>query len=84
MLFRSCEQQFLSVFSEQVDWVDGDDPQYCAVLPITEPEATDLRRQQPSLTEGTLQSFAPSRRTLQHDYPKGGPESIRWGGRIWP
>ena len=36
---RRCDQRFLSVFTETIDWQDGEDPQQWAVLPITNEEA---------------------------------------------
>jgi hypothetical protein len=39
---RSCTQSFVSVFTETIDWVDGQNPQYCMLLPLTEEEATGV------------------------------------------
>src|SRR5688500_15997153 len=52
----ACEQRFASVFTETVDWVDGEDPQYWVVLPITAAEAADLAERRASLTEGDVRS----------------------------
>ncbi len=40
-----CNQRFLSVFTEMVDWAEGDDSQYWTLLPITGAEAADLVQQ---------------------------------------
>ncbi len=67
----SCSQRFLSIFTEMIDWVDGDDPQYWTLLPITEVEAADLIRQGNSFTEQTLNSLGSGRRSLHRDHPEG-------------
>jgi hypothetical protein len=77
-----CTQRFLSVFTETVDWVDGDDPQYWTLLPITETEATDLDQQRSSLNETKLDALGPGRRCLRLDHPKAAPRRIFWGTGI--
>ncbi len=74
-----CTQHFISVFTEMVDWADGDDPQYWTVLPITEIETADLIKQRDSLTEPTLDALGPGRRCLRHDHPKGAARYTFWG-----
>ena len=77
-----CAQRFVSVFTETVDWVDGDDPQYWTLMPITEAEAADLGRQRDSMTERTLNALGPGRRCLRLDHPKAAPRRIFWGTDI--
>ena len=79
---RSCSQRFLSIFTEMIDWVGGDDPQYWTLLPITEVEAADLIRQGNSVTEQTLNSLGSGRRSLRHEHPKGKPPRTYWGTGI--
>jgi hypothetical protein len=74
-----CDQRFVSVFTETIDWVDGDDPQYWTVLPITEAEAADLARQGAALTEAGLHALGPGRRCLRLDHPNGAAGRIAWG-----
>jgi len=78
-----CSQRFVSVFTETIDWVDGDDPQYWAVLPITEAEAADLAQRRGSPTESELNSLGPGRRCLRRDHPKGEAPSCFWGAGIF-
>jgi hypothetical protein len=59
-----CRQRFVSIFTEMVDWADGEDPMYWTLLPITEKEAADLVRQKSSLTEASLNALGPGRRCL--------------------
>jgi hypothetical protein len=74
----SCAQRFVSIFTESIDWKDGDDPQYWQLLPITEAEAVDLVRRRDSLTETTLNALGPGRRCLRRDHPKATEPSIFW------
>ena len=77
-----CTQRFISVFTETVDWEDGDDPQYWTLLPITETEAVDLVKQRNSLTEIGLNALGPGRRCLRRDYPKVVVPRTFWGTGI--
>lgn len=74
----SCAQRFVSIFTESIDWADGDDPQYWTLLPITEAEAIDLVRHKESLTETQLNALGPGRRCLQRDHPKATEPRIFW------
>jgi len=78
----SCAQRFVSIFTESIDWKDGDDPQYWTLLPITEAEAVDLVRRQDSLTETKLNALGPGRRCLRRDHPKATEPRIFWGTGI--
>ena len=81
-----CTQRFVSVFTETVDWADGDDPQYWTLLPITGAEAADVVQQGDSLTETKLHALGPGRRCLRCDHPKANPKAaarrIFWGTGI--
>jgi hypothetical protein len=74
-----CEQRFVSVFTETIDWQDGDDPQYWQLQPITGEEADALGRS-PSLDEAL--AALPSRRSLQVARPKGSETCISWSEGI--
>lgn len=78
-----CAQRFVSVFTETIDWKDGDDSQYWTLLPITEAEAADLVKQRDSLTETKFNSLGPYRRSLRLDHPKAAPGRIFWGTGIF-
>ena len=75
----ACSQHFLSVFTEQVDWTDGEDPQYWVVLPITSGESASLLARSGTLTEATLSAIGPGRRSLWRDHPKRVAPSAYWG-----
>jgi len=78
----SCSQRFLSVFTETIDWEDGDDPQYWTLLPLTAAEAADLIQQGSSLTEAALNALGRGRKCLWHDHPKGQEARSYWGTGI--
>lgn len=63
----ACWQEFVSVFAEMIDYVDGEDPQYWSLLPITKAESASLRAR---VSEAMLNSLGPDRRCLQRDHPK--------------
>ncbi len=77
-----CPQRFISVFTETIDWVDGDDPQYWTLLPITAAEAADLVQQRASLPETMLNALGPGRRALRLDHPKASAPRLFWGTGI--
>lgn len=72
---RKCAQQFLSVFTETIDWEDGEDPQYWAVIPLTPAEVEQFASKS-GIDEATLVALPGTRQSLRHDSPKGdGPRS---------
>jgi hypothetical protein len=73
-----CAQRFLSVFTETIDWVDGDDPQCSSLLPLTGAETDDLARHGDSLNESSLQGLGSGRRCLVRDSPKGAAPRNFW------
>jgi hypothetical protein len=74
----SCAQRYVSVFTETIDWEDGEDPQYWTTLPLTPAETADLVRRADSITEATLDALGPGRRSLQRDHPKGAEARSYW------
>ena len=77
----NCSQRFLSVFTETIDWVDGEDPQYWTTLPITPAESADLAKHSPP-GEVDINAIGHGRRCLQHDSPKGVSPRSCWGNGI--
>jgi hypothetical protein len=82
LLCPGCTQRFVYVFLEFVDWADGDDPQYCTLLPVTEAEAAELAEGDRSAVVARVNALPPTRRCLQHDSPKGEPVRTDWGRGI--
>ena len=75
-----CEQAFLWVFMESIDWDDGDDPQFWSVVPIDGEEREALYHA--TTSERDLQGIARGRRSLFRAAPKGAPQSNRWATGI--
>jgi hypothetical protein len=78
-----CAQRFISVFTETIDWTEGDDPQYWTVMPISQAEAADLVRQRDSLPEAAIDALGPGRRSLRRDRPKAEPPRTFWATGVW-
>jgi hypothetical protein len=77
-----CAQRFVSVFTETIDWVAGDDPQYWTLLPVTPAEANSLQQKGGALSEADLNALGPHRRSLRRDFPKGEESWVYWGSGI--
>lgn len=75
---KECLQRFLSAFEEEVDWVDGDDPQYWTLLPLTNDEAASLLPPAAAPTTTELNALGSGRRSLRRDYPKGDVKRVYW------
>src|SRR5512145_807791 len=73
---RACAQRFVSVFTETIDWKEGDDAQFWSLMPITDAERTCLSAT-PSETELNRLGFG--RQCLKHDHPTGERADTRWG-----
>ncbi|WP_143741813.1 hypothetical protein [Thiorhodovibrio frisius] len=78
---KKCSQQFLWVFTETIDWKDGEDPQYWAVLPITPAEAYQLLSDG-GTTVTALLGLSSERKSLCHDFPKGSEPKSYWSQGI--
>lgn len=76
----ACSQQFVTVFTEIIDWRDGVDPQFWTVLPVSPAEALDLSACEP--VTARLNALAPGRRSLRRDQPKGGEHRSFWATGI--
>lgn len=75
----SCDQRFLSVFAETIDWDDGEDPQVWSVMPLLEIEAARLTKAHAdgNLMEALLR-LPSDRKSLLVDFPKGRNKKINW------
>lgn len=76
----SCGQNFLSVFTEWVDWAGGEDPMYWTVVPVDTGEVAALTDPKGALGETELEAMARGRPCLLVDYPKGvSKPTAAWG-----
>lgn len=71
----SCGQRFLTVFTELIDWEDGEDPCSRRRLPLTERQSQMLWKDPPP---HLLTAIAPTRKCLAFDWPKHGDRQIFW------
>lgn len=71
---HDCSQRFLCVFTEFVDWDNGEDAQYRQILPVTEPEARAIARWT-SIDLAYLSSLGRDRRYLKVDWPSDHPNA---------
>lgn len=77
----ACGQHFVSVFTERIDWVGGEDPQDWAVLPLTADESGELRAGSSTLELGAI---GVGRRCLRRAYPSDGDVTVGWStGPVW-
>lgn len=74
----TCGQQFVCIFTEFVDWADGDDPQYGDRLPLTAEEADALAAQGAAVDLKQIEEYGSDRRRLKMDHPKGQPRRVKW------
>jgi len=79
----NCGQNFVWIFTEFIDWTDGEDPQYWDVLPITQEETESLAVQGENVDLVQIENLGRGRRRLVANHPKGEPRSILWAsGRL--
>lgn len=79
---EGCVQKFLSIMTETIDWVDGDDPQHWVSIPVTPDEASKLVAAGEDGLHQALGGLGPQRRSLHHDAPKGAAETSYWASGI--
>jgi len=72
-----CQQRFLYVFTEFVDWQGGEDDQYTEVVPISAAEAAEALQRASDLQ--FLGSLGIGRRRLSTAWPRAAKEkAIGW------
>jgi hypothetical protein len=70
---RECGQRYVYEFHEEVDWADGDDPQYVTLVPVKTQAEIDAVCAAP---QDCLGGFVPR---LCKDWPKGAARHhVRW------
>jgi hypothetical protein len=67
-----CKQLFVSVFCERIDWQEGNDSQYTALVPISRDEADRLRAQRDRVSEDYLDQLGSDRTWLRWWWPSDG------------
>jgi hypothetical protein len=69
---RECGQLYVFEFKEEVDWVDGDDPQSCTWIPVETDEEVHRAK---TTAPRNLRTIKPH---LCDDRPKGGERKVYW------
>lgn len=79
-----CGQRFVFTFTELIDWIDGDDPQRCSLLPITRDEADRLTALGEQTGQDAVESLSTGRPVLVMDFPKSGEQTFGYvaGARV--
>ena len=73
---RKCNQLYYFVFREEIDWDDGDDPQYSTYIPV---ESKTVAEQLKKLTSLELLAVVPR---LHKDFPKAAKKpNVYWIGK---
>jgi hypothetical protein len=72
---QQCGQKFLWVFTEQIDHVNGEDPQCWSVLPISPEEAEALIEAGDNLDLEAVSRLGMRRRFLRDESPAFGPRN---------
>ena len=73
---KDCQQLYFYEFYEEIDWIEGKDPQYRTLIPVSsEDEADNMNK----LTSIELLRFFPR---IQSDWPSNAiaPE-VKWVGK---
>ena len=69
---RECGQQYFFEFHEEVDWVDGEDPQFSTWVPVATQQDLETLKAAGALD---LRGFRPH---LRKDWPKGAERRVYW------
>jgi hypothetical protein len=72
-----CEQRFVAIFTEFVDWAGGDDAQYFDIVPVTPVEVAWIEQAGRSLTT-ELGRLGHGRKHVASDWPTGGSKRVYW------
>jgi hypothetical protein len=76
-LCPNCQQQFVAIFTEFVDWTGGDDAQYFDIVPVTPVELAKIEQADRSLTTD-LGGLGSGRKHVASDWPTGETKRIYW------
>jgi hypothetical protein len=76
---RVCQQFYVSVFTEFVDWQGGDDAQYHTIVPVTVEEAAILIGRGKQVDLPAIEALGIDRRSLKTSWPTGAAQRrIYW------
>lgn len=79
---RACDQKYLAVFTETIDWQDGQDPQLWSIVPVAPDEIAVLINAGSDDSDVSLvrsvENAVMERQSLCLDWPKGSDQKIFW------
>jgi hypothetical protein len=73
-----CGQSFLGIFTETIDWVDGNDPQDYVLCPVDDTEADLLISRAAEVDEDYIDALGWTRRLLFYYNPTSGRARTWW------
>jgi hypothetical protein len=74
----ACGGSYLAIFTELIDWANGDDSQAWLYVPITDTEALALRQAGEEGAERKLHELRLERKHLARIWPRGGAVDCYW------
>ncbi|MDR5782344.1 hypothetical protein QCE63_23365 [Caballeronia sp. LZ065] len=77
-----CKHRYLSVFTESVDWVNGDDAQRWLVAPVSAHEYERAKALFAASLEAALSVVPADRRSLCRDFPSDGEARTFWSSGL--
>jgi hypothetical protein len=72
-----CEQLFIAIFTEFVDWAGGDDAQYFDIVPVIPVELAKIEQADRTLTKD-LSNLGIGRKHVASSHPTGEPREVFW------
>jgi hypothetical protein len=72
---KECNQLYVREFYEEIDWIDGEDPQYMTYIPVRNEKEAELIA---GVDLYEFQTFSPR---INRDWPKGAERKTYWIGR---
>jgi len=78
---NQCAQRFISVFTEMIDWENGNDPQSSILLPITDAETASLIQNRDSISEYEIEALGKGRKSLLRNFPREAESPYTLWGR---
>lgn len=75
---RHCNQDFLYIFTEMIDWEDGDDDQDWLYVPLTVAEAAVLQPMEEADLERAINNLNMRRHHIHVSHPTRSPCQVRW------
>jgi hypothetical protein len=81
---QQCQQIFVSIFTEFIDWSGGNDDQYADLVPITPQEAQTVQAQGERVDLELLGQLGSGRRRLATSWPRWArSKAINWESGIF-